>query len=419
MKLKKLLFLTIFFVFISCKTTKITKHLAKKIDTNFYKNQFTGILVVDAASKDTIINRNAAKYFTPASNTKIITLYTALKLLPEKIPAFKYAINKDTISILGTGNPTFLHTYFKDSTALKFLQKFKKVNIITNNLVDNAFGPGWAWEDYDTYFSPEKSSFPMYGNVLEVSNSNGLQCIPAIMKSNLSYSSKERFKRRLTKNQFFYHPKDTRTREIPMIMDSLLVQKLWNEILPNKVIFTTKIPDKMKLAYGMSVDSLYKRMMYKSDNFLAEQMLILASSTMSDTLNSKKVRAFILKNHLKNLKQSPRWVDGSGLSRYNLFTPTNFVEILTKLHNEIPIKRLFDFFPVGRKDISTWYLGKPNQYLFAKSGYLGNNYNVSGYLMTKSGKTLIFSFMNNHYQKPTSELKKQMQTFFEYLRDEF
>ena len=162
-------------------------------------------------------------------------------------------------------------------------------------------------------------------------------------------------------------------------------------------------------------------MMLVSDNFLAEQILMLVSSTLSDTLSSEKVREYILKNQLSDLKQKPRWVDGSGLSRYNLFTPTSFVQVLTKLYNEIPHERLFNLFPVGGESgtLKKYYQGKTKPYIYAKSGTVGNNYNLSGYLLTNSGKTLIFSFMNNHFKKPIPEIKKHMQSVFEYLRDNY
>ena len=158
-----------------------------------------------------------------------------------------------------------------------------------------------------------------------------------------------------------------------------------------------------------------------SDNFLAEQMLILSSSTLSDTLNSSKIRNHILNNQLKDLKQKPRWVDGSGLSRYNLFTPISFVQVLSKLYDKIPRERLFNLFPVGGESgtLKKYYAGKQKPYIYAKSGTLGNNYSLSGYLITNKGETLIFSFMNNHYKKPTVEIKKRMQLVFEWLRDNY
>ncbi|WP_373941698.1 D-alanyl-D-alanine carboxypeptidase [Polaribacter sejongensis] len=121
------------------------------------------------------------------------------------------------------------------------------------------------------------------------------------------------------------------------------------------------------------------------------------------------------------MQQKPRWVDGSGLSRYNLFTPISFVEVLSKMHQKIPAKRLFQFFPVGGKTgtLKNWFSGNPKPYIHAKSGTLGNNYNLSGYLITNSGKTLIFSYMNNHYMHSNSEVKKKMQAVFEELRDNY
>ncbi|NCP83634.1 MAG: D-alanyl-D-alanine carboxypeptidase [Flavobacteriia bacterium] len=423
--MSKLKFIFIFtssiLLFFGCKSALVTKKITKHFDSSFYDSQFTGLLVVDPASNDTIFKYNAHKYFTPASNTKIFTLYTALQVLAEKIPALKYRVDKDTITIQGTGDPTFLHTFFQDSTALKTAQNFKKVNLILDNLSDEKYGPGWAWEDYDTYFSPERSSFPMYGNVVTVNNQNNLQIIPKAFKKNIQYSERK-FSRDYNANNFYYPLKNTKTIEIPMVIDSLLIAELWNDLLPGKVFIIDRTSKKLdQIAFSVEADSLYKRMMQESDNFLAEQMLILSSSTLSDTLSADKIRNFILENQLKDLKEKPRWVDGSGLSRYNLFTPTSFVQVLTKLYAEIPRNRLFNLFPSGGEfgTLKNWYAGNSRPYIYAKSGTLGNNYSLSGYLITNSGKTFIFSFMNNHYTKPTNEVKKSMQTVLELLRDQY
>jgi len=97
------------------------------------------------------------------------------------------------------------------------------------------------------------------------------------------------------------------------------------------------------------------------------------------------------------------------------------VQVLTKLYAEIPRNRLFNLFPSGGEfgTLKNWYAGNSRPYIYAKSGTLGNNYSLSGYLITNSGKTFIFSFMNNHYTKPTNEVKKSMQTVLELLRDQY
>tara|TARA_R110001583_G_scaffold70034_3_gene198544 strand:- start:6069 stop:7340 length:1272 start_codon:yes stop_codon:yes gene_type:complete len=419
---RKILFLSLSIILLfGCKAAYISKNLTKNFKNSFYENQFTGFFVYNPNTNDTVFSYNADKYFTPASNTKIFTLYTALQILPEKIPSFKYTIEADTITILGTGDPTFLHSFFNDSTVLKMARNFKKVNLVVNNLLDDKFGPGWAWEDYDTYFSPERSSFPMYGNVLTAFHQDSLQSIPKVLKENIQYTETAK-NRSYNNNTFFYDPKGKDTIETPMVMDTMLLSKLWNAVLPGKISLSNYSGKNMDhIAYSMPSDTLYKRMMLVSDNFLAEQILILASSTMSDTLSSNKVREYILENQLKGLKQKPRWVDGSGLSRYNLFTPMSFVQVLTKLYTEIPHERLFNLFPIGGVSgtLKKQYSGITKPYIYAKSGTVENNYSLSGYLITNSGKTLIFSFMNNHYRKPTDEVKSHMQTAFEWLRDNY
>ena len=415
---KTLCFLCLTMVFVGCKSLRINNKINKEIASSFFENQFTGIYIYDVNADKIVYNYNGNNYFTPASNTKIFTLFTGLELLSDSIPAFKYAVDKDTITIQGTGDPTFLHSFFKDSTALKMATNYKKVNLIVSNIIDKKYAPGWAWEDFDSYFSPERSAFPMYGNVVTIQNENTLNVEPDFFKNELKITDK-RYGREAFSNQFYFGKNKGGETEIPMIIDPVLLKNLWNDLLPNrvKIVKNSKIKPS-KIAYSIPSDSFFKRMMEVSDNFLAEQLLILASSTLSDTLNSSKARDFILENQLKDLNQKPRWVDGSGLSRYNLFTPISFVEVLTKMYKKIPKERLFSFFPVGGESgtLKECFSGKDAPYIYAKSGTLGNNYNLSGYLITSSNKVLIFSFMNNHFMHSNSRIKEQMQVIFEQLR---
>jgi D-alanyl-D-alanine carboxypeptidase/D-alanyl-D-alanine-endopeptidase (penicillin-binding protein 4) len=410
-----------FFLLSGCKSLQINKKITKELNSNFYKNQFTGLLVYNPVNNDTIIAYNAERYFTPASNTKIITLYTALQILSDSIPAFKYSVKGDTIFLVGTGDPTFLHPYFEDSTALKKIEKYKKVQLQINNLSDYRYGPGWSWDDFDKHFNPERSSFPMYGNVVTISKPDSLRCIPKALTDEIQIA-KSKINRVYNKNSFIYPEGRSKEVKIPMVIDSLLLTRLWDSIAPNKVIINNSLPKLEHTAYSsIPLDSLLKRMMHKSDNFLAEQLLIVASSTFSTNLSSYRMRQYILENQLNDLKQVPRWVDGSGLSRYNLFTPTSIVQILNKLYNELSQKRLFTIFPAGGVSgtLKNYFKGDPEPYIYAKSGTLGNNYSLSGYLLTKKGEVLIFSFMNNHFRTANTEIKREMGSILEYLRDSY
>ena len=408
----------------SCSVTKnrkIIKETTIVLNDTLFENQFLGFFVFDPIKNDTIISYNSSKYFTPASNTKIITLYTAMNILPEKIPSLNYVISNDSIYIQGTGDPTLLHSFFQDSTAINFLKNYNNIFLYLKNFKDNKYGPGWAWEDYDSYFQPERNGLPLYGNVLTMSETDSLNVTPKIFKNDVTETSYAKSREEFS-NTFYYTSVKKDTIEVPFIIDSTLTKKIIEDVLQKKINITNSFPEGPKeTIYSIPSDTVYKQMMKVSDNFLADQLIILSSGVLTDTLNIANAQKYILSHQLADLKQMPRWVDGSGLSRYNLFTPESFVHILTKMYREQPRERLFNLFPVGGVSgtLTNWFEGSNKPYIYAKSGSLGNNYSLSGYLLTKSGKTLIFSFMNNHYKESTADIKKKMQIIFENIRDNY
>ncbi len=397
--------LIISILFSSCTTTR--KILDNQLERTNLSNSFHGLVVMDARSGKTIYDRNGDKYFTPASNTKIVTFYTGVKLLPKNIPTLKYAVANDTLFIEGTGDPTWLHPHLKDSTAINWLKKQGSVALYTKNSDELRFGPGWAWEDYDTYFSPEKTTIPLYGNVVTISNVEGLEVSPSLFIDSVEVMEKS-FRRNELDNHFYFAPSEQDTLEVPFITGDSLTKQLLEEVLQKEIALADHFPNtSKKTLYGMETDSIFKQMLFKSDNFLAEQLLMAASSTISDTLGTKRAITYMLEHDLADLEQQPRWVDGSGLSRYNLFTPRSFVQILQKLYEEVPEERLFGIFPMWgpTSTVEKWEDPSTEPFLFAKSGSFGNNYNLSGYIKTKSGKLLIFSFMNNHFTVPSIEVR--------------
>lgn len=399
--------------------------ISKKItQTNPFENHFAGFVVYNPKTKDTLVNTNGYRYFTPASNVKIFTLYAALKMIPEHLESLRYTEQDQRIYFRGTGDPTPLHPYFKDSTLYRFLKEHDSLYLVKNQFKSSEFGPGWAWEDFDAYYSSERSALPLYGNVVSSRFENGNMIIdPNYFTPQIKISAVPLpFKRNRYENQFYIPLNKKDTLQVPFITsDSLNVQLLSHAlhkqvqlIEKDSVLFEQKL-------YGIARDSILKRMMFVSDNFLAEQMIINAGSTVLNHMNSTAIRNYVLDSLLPELKQRPRWVDGSGLSRYNLFSPLSMVQVLEKMYREFPTQQLFTIFPMGgvngtlEKDFS----GGDRPYLYAKTGSLGNNYSLSGYLITDKGTLLIFSFMNNHYTVATKELKKQMQEILLSIKQKY
>ncbi len=405
----------------SQKERRFEKKMTKALSTGDFDNHFTGLMIYDPGTGDTLAKLNINKYFTPASNTKIFTLYTALKILPDTIPTLKYVELQDTLYFSGTGDPAALHPYFQDSSSVHFIKKFTNLVYVHGLFTDDRYGPGWAWEDYESAFSPEMSALPFYGNVITIMGGERHYVVPDYFKDSV-YLQRSLIKRLEGRNSFYLDPNRTDTLQVPFKNSIGLTKSLLEDAVGAPISLSPSFPDAdRKTLFSISSDSLYKYMMQDSDNFIAEQLHIIASSVLTDTLSGKMTRDFMLDSYLADLKDKPRWVDGSGLSRYNLFTPASMIYVLKALYNEVPRKRLFVIFPAGgiSGTLKDWYAGDPEPYVFAKSGTLGNNYCLSGYLITKKGKTIIFSFMNNHFVEPAASVKTKIEQVLETMRDSY
>ena len=433
----RLLFIGSLILFISCSPTR---KIARELDGNFsgspeFSTGLAGFALYDPASKELIYTYNADKFFIPASNIKLFTLYTGLKILGDSVPALKYTIKGDSLIFKGTGDPSFLNPTLPGSKVYNFLKdNHLKLFYIQNSDGEKPLGPGWAWDDYNSYYSAEKTDLPIYGNLLKIhiDRQSGIASVnPGIFQDSIktSPSNSHNYKyvrRELGSNKMSYTilPREKDFNQyIPIRFTKGLIPKLLTDTLKKPVSIYPGNPSKLKLdqtIFSIPTDSIYKRMMKESDNFLAEQILMLAAGKISDTLETTKAIDHMLTHHLNDLTSEPRWVDGSGLSRYNLATPRMMVSIILTIEKEISREKLMYILPAGGESgtLKNEYLAD-TPYIYAKTGSLSNNHSLSGFLITKTGRTLIFSFMNNNYTNPTSDLKADMRQIFEYIRDTY
>lgn len=393
------------------------------LESDFYKTQFTGFYLYDPVSKQVLENYNGEKYFTPASNVKILSLYSALKVLPDSIPALRYQHKDGNLYIEGLGDPTFLHPEFKSVTrALDFLKKEPgNIYLHWGKFEGTRMGLGWSWEDYEKYYSPERSEFPLYGNMATVKKGKGgPSAFPLTLADSVEYEE-SLFSRDFYDNKFKIGSRNGASTKVPFVVKDELIRQMLSDAVGKEVFLTDKsLPKTAKTLFSVPSDLVYKRMMEVSDNFLAEQILLMVSAQVSGSMSSEKAIQYMQSKYLKGMPQEPVWVDGSGLSRYNLFSPRDMVFVLDKLLAEFEQERLFKIFAVGgRTGTLKGNYGGKTPYVYAKSGTLSNNYCLSGYVKTNSGEILIFSIMNNHYQKENWQVRQQTQKLLEYIRDNY
>ncbi|HVT83919.1 MAG TPA: D-alanyl-D-alanine carboxypeptidase, partial [Chitinophagaceae bacterium] len=168
-----------------------------------------------------------------------------------------------------------------------------------------------------------------------------------------------------------------------------------------------------------STDSLLKITMHRSDNFFAEQTLLMVSNQRLGVMSDEKIIDTLLKTDYKDLPQKPRWVDGSGLSRYDLFTPQDFVSILNKIKNDFGMDRIKIILATGNAGTLTNYYKADSNYIFAKTGTLSGVVSISGYLFTRKNKLLIFSVLVNNHNSSAVAVRRAVEKFIENIRNKY
>lgn len=447
----RFLLFAVFIVFIhsSCTVFKpvalrnarfVEREVAK---STVFSEAFTGFVLLDPSNGKTLASHNANRYFTPASNTKILTLAACLALLGDSVPALRYFVQDSFLVVKSTGDPTFLHPYFQNwRSSYDFLSNttFHPV-LFPAQLEEPRFGPGWAWEDYDADFQAEKTAFPIYGNVVQIVGlgNNQFKVYPPFLHSAVQrypdtegWLSKKDFGRREFDNLIWMKrlPREGEVISIPFrppFWSGMLEDTLHRRVIEPSHYHFGELPiaDNLppwRTCYSTPLDTVLRRMMYQSDNFIAEQLLLVCAEEKFGVLRQDTLIRWLLDSVFADLPQRPKWVDGSGLSRYNLASPQSIATVLLKLWREQPAERILRLFPAGgiHGTIAEWYAGKAGQpYVFAKTGGMGGVHCLSGYVLGKSGKVLIFSFMHNNFVGSNRPWKVEMQRILEAIHERY
>ncbi len=436
--------LPVFFLFlVSCSTQQ---KLAKNVKTNLLNDSalthaFVGVAVYDVEKKQFLYRHNSNRYFVPASNTKLPTLYAGMKYLGDSLAGLRYSEQNDTLFLQATGDPTLLHPDFKQNPVIDFLkQQGKPIVISGSNWKAEALGYGWAWDDYLGSYMVERNALPVYGNIIkwiqqrsiekkETGNDTSVSVFtdPEI-NWDVNFSTKKStafdVTRPRTENVYTIHEGKEMKREleIPFVTNglqsalTLLKDTLHKDIVETN--FAISKSSDFQIIHSQPSDSMFRPLMHRSDNFFAEQTLMMVSNMLLGYMDEQKLIDTLLKTDLKGFPQQPKWVDGSGLSRYNLFTPEDFVWLLEKMKDEFGLERLKVILPTGNEGTLRNYYKDEAGLIFAKTGTLSGHVALSGFLITSKNKLLIFSVqVNNHYTSGTA-VRRAVERFLQKIRKE-
>jgi serine-type D-Ala-D-Ala carboxypeptidase/endopeptidase (penicillin-binding protein 4) len=404
-------------IFFSCTTVRksMVQPSVGLLSDSSLVNAHVGIYIFDPTSNQVVFEHQSEKYFVPASNTKIPTAYVAMKYLGDSLETFRYSSSGDTVYIQPSGDPVFLHPEYPVQNGFELLKNYKVVSIERTGFRD-FLGSGWSWNDYKEGYMAQKSDLPLYGNVARMRwNKGQVNIYPSYFNNSIEVNGELANGYELNKpweqNRFYLAPGRTSSSNIPFRPDLVTIQEILKDTLKSAV--TTHTPGR---AYTNSIfshptDSMLKPLMHRSDNFFAEQTLIMAARKFTGSMNLNRIIDTVMKTDFSDLPQKPRWVDGSGLSRYNLFTPVSLVGILKKIHDEFGMERIKEIFPGANEGTLSGYYNNYNNRFYAKTGTLSGVVALSGYMYARSGKLLLFSVLVNNHQSSSPQVRRAVERF--------
>ena len=419
---------------------RVNKQLQQRVEFGEVWSQATvGFALYDLASGNYLYGHNANRHFVPASNMKLLTFYLANHVLGHRTPAVFYQEYPDRIDVWGSGYPLLRHPLFDGLDELTpWVYERDRPLVFHLPPEDRVprYGAGWSYDDYPYGFVYERSALPVFGNRLYVDEGPATpEGMPTVEGSPIAVLNRMRFdptheggpRRQEYGNDFRYGPESFELRRLPVqralhLTDSLTAELL-REALPERDIRpgNRPRPPLRNLNYlEVSVpDTVYRRLLSDSDNFLAEQLLIQSAARRYGTLEEERILEYAVDTLLAPLNLGDlSWRDASGLTRYNLLTPDQLARIFLELEGQVGRERLTDLLAAGgrRGTLLRRFADRPEPYVWAKTGSLSGVHAITGMLRTDRGQWLVFSLLVNNYVGRSRELYDAVDELARYLR---
>lgn len=438
-------------------------------------NTLWGVAVHDLSADRMVYARNERLNYVPASNTKLYSTAAALNLLgPDfryetDLMAFgrvEDGVLRGPIVVRGSGDPVIGPRFSGDAT-LVFRQwadsiRAAGIRIIDGDLIgdddlfdDQALGYGWSWDDEPYWYSAEISALSFHDNTVDFTVRGLSEGRPAevtwepastgyvrVLNATVTTDGgriRERYARGRSDNDVLVGttvPAGQIEREsisvsnptayfMHVLRETLLSSGIAVTGRPRDVDELTIRPDyadpaARRIATHRSepLSDIVWAINKPSQNLYAEQILKTIGAHRDGTWHPgasaadgwAAARPVLAAAGIDTL--SIQLVDGSGLSRQNLVSPSATLALLRFMwnHPEAGVRDAFVFsLPVGGVDgtiASRFPVGSAaHGNVRAKTGTVSNVSSLSGYVRTAGGSMLAFSIMANHFTIPTSRIR--------------
>lgn len=431
-----------------------------------------GIVVYDLTSGQTLYQRNAKRLYIPASNMKMYSEAAALMVLG---PDYQFenklstdagqlqnGVLKGNVYLKLSGDPSFSHVELKH---LFYKLKELHVHAISGSVIIDSslagvdpYPPGWLKSDLNYGYGAPIAPLMLDSNRLSVTVNPGAKVgDPAVVEMEDGGGDIVVNNRATTKAS----PKGcgvglSLDKENHLTVSGCVGVNQWAVVqkiaIKNPVLYaegmiraqlkksgiqlagtvkTGKSPrGAMLLATEKSkpMAILMADTLKPSDNQYADSLYLHAAERLHGAPVNWQTAQPIIKNFLQeqtgiDLKNAV-FTDGSGLSRYNLVTPNQTIELLKFLYQRFPMSyEYIAALPIGGRDgtLMKRFKGVKQQgFIRAKTGTMTGMNSLSGYLYTTNGHTLAFAMFINRLpgSKPTGPGRPLLDALCTYFMEQ-
>lgn len=419
--------------------------------------------VVDLASGETLFDRGGDRLQVPASNLKIYTSACALdtfgpghrfKTVVRAVGPIENGVLQGDLQLIGGGD-AMLSSKDLQKLARRVLEELGVKTIQGDVVVDNSryplrmLGPGWMWDDEAEYYNmsvtplmvdfnvatvkltpdaqgmataalaPPSNQPPLVG-VAESTNSGG----PLAWRRPFTTPIEYRNDRKLEK------PADVRLSvHDPAAwvagMFTEMLQEAGVEFSPAKTkgasaAVKSKRTTKDLVHEGPTLAETLKHFNHVSENAVGEVLLheiaVARGVERPDWPDGAKMISEWLVERAKLAPGSFRYVDGSGLSRYNLISADSSVRLLQYLKQSDDFEPFFQSLPTSEVALDRETLAGASDKsktprVSAKGGSMSSVSTMSGYIRTLDGRLLAFSLLANGFignNQPVFDLRQKV-----------
>jgi D-alanyl-D-alanine carboxypeptidase/D-alanyl-D-alanine-endopeptidase (penicillin-binding protein 4) len=404
-------------------------------DNPVFAGGHTGFSLYDPNADVFLYGHQDDRYFVPASNVKLLTFFLAQRMLGEGAPALYYREHDHHTEVWPAGYPLLLHPEFREYDGLSawFASRERPVLLHLSRPGPPRYGAGWSWDDFNYGYVYERSPLPVYGNRLYLDfrpqAADRIATPPRIVRD-LIYDPHQRstIRRAETTNEFTVGPRVYLPARSPVeralaVTNTSTVDWL-REAFPRQRFLlneaTTPVPaDAERLNLALP-DTLYRKLLRDSDNFLAEQLILQCAAQRYGEFAEDDLFRYATDTLFQRLGMGEvSFRDGSGLSRYNLVQPRQFALLLGALHREVGFERLTELLPAGGESgtLRRRFTNRSQAYVWAKTGSLSGVMCISGFLRCRSGRVLAFSFLHNNVMGSIGAYYREMERILGEVHD--